>query len=90
MSDNMKIGDYCRKMILEQKMTPQEIVDAALEKYPDSAVDQKHIAWYKWDLKRKGLLPEGFKMPSARKTKQAAPKKTVKRKKTTSRRKKAA
>lgn len=67
------IGNFVRKLILAQEHTPAEIVAMTLVEFPDSACDEKHVAWYKWDLKRNDLLPKGFKMPSGRKPKNSKP-----------------
>ena len=51
----MKIGDFCRKMILEGGNSSEKIIKKAKQKYPKSKVDKKHVAWYVWDLKRKEI-----------------------------------
>lgn len=94
-TDNVKIGDYVRGLIMGKKHTPKEIVDLASDKYPDSAVDEKHVAWYKWDMKKRGIIPKNFEIPTSRKSKKPAPKakpaparrKTRARRKTSPRRK---
>ena len=51
----MKVGDFCRKKILEGGHTSEQIIAKAKKKFPKSKVDKKHLNWYVWDLKRKEI-----------------------------------
>ncbi len=74
MSEKVKIGDFTRKLMMTGKLTSKEVIAKVLEKFPDSQIDEKHIAWYKWDMKRKNIE---CKMKDGRK--KAAPKKAEKK-----------
>ena len=72
-TDKAIIGNFVRNLLLEGKMTPAEMVQATIEQFPNSQCDEKHIAWYKWDMKRRDTWPKGHKIPSGRKKKTPAP-----------------
>ncbi len=50
----MRIGDFCRKMIMDGNKSPKQIIAKAKKKFPKSKIDKKHVAWHLWDLKKKG------------------------------------
>lgn len=45
-------------LIANPSMATKEILAKVLEKFPSAATSEKCIAWYKNDLRKKGLLPE--------------------------------
>lgn len=47
----VKIGDFCRKLILEGKSS-EEVIKKANRKKNGKNVNGKHIAWYVWDMKK--------------------------------------
>jgi len=62
----MGIGQFCRHMMLNSTKSNTEILQLVLKLYPDAKTTMACIAWYKTDLRKKGLLPAGEK--SARST----------------------
>jgi hypothetical protein len=59
MQVTMGIGQFCRYMMLNSKKSNTEILNAVLAIYPDAKTTPACIAWYKTDLRKKGLLPAG-------------------------------
>lgn len=51
------VGDLVRQMILKDHAV-SEIVEAAQDLYPENTTSPKDIAWWKWDMRNKGLLDE--------------------------------
>ena len=52
----VKIGDFCRKLMLEGK-APEEVIKRAKKKVVNGEhigknVNAKHIAWYAWDMRK--------------------------------------
>ncbi len=47
----VKIGDFCRKLMLEGK-SPEEVIKSANKRKNGKNVNKKHIAWYLWDMKK--------------------------------------
>jgi hypothetical protein len=53
----MSIGKFAQNLILENPaLTNQEILDLVLETYPQAKTSMACIAWYKSDLRKKGIL----------------------------------
>ena len=65
-TSKQKIGEYVRGLIKSGKHTPARMVTMASKKFPDSQVDEKHIAWYKWDMKKKGEIGKDHQVKSGR------------------------
>lgn len=62
----MGIGQFCRHMMLNSSKTNPEILALVLKLYPDAKTTAACIAWYKSDLRKKGLLPAGDKARSTK------------------------
>ena len=53
----MSIGKFAQSLILENpEMSNQEILETVLETYPSAKTSMACIAWYKSDLRKKGVL----------------------------------
>ena len=52
----MGIGQFCRHMMLNSTKSNTEILQLVLKLYPDAKTTMACIAWYKSDLRKKGLL----------------------------------
>ena len=58
-----KIGDFVRKQILKNK-SPAKII-AKCKKHPNGQkVNEKHIAWYAWDMRKETSNHYVADMPS--------------------------
>ena len=56
----MSIGKFVRKAILANaEATSQEILNLVQEQYPEAKTSPACIAWYKSDMRKKGLLGGG-------------------------------
>ena len=51
MKKSIKIGDFCRKLMLEGK-SPEDVIKAAKKRKNGKNVNKKHIAWYAWDMRK--------------------------------------
>ncbi len=47
----VKIGDFCRKLMLEGK-SPEQVIKSANKRKNGKNVNKKHIAWYLWDIRK--------------------------------------
>lgn len=57
---NMSIGKFVREAILANaEATSQEILNQVQEQYPEAKTSPACIAWYKSDMRKKGLLGGG-------------------------------
>ena len=65
----MGIGQFCRHMMLKSSKSNTEILELVLKVYPEAKTTMACIAWYKSDLRKKGLLLDGA---AKRSTKQVA------------------
>ncbi len=63
------IGDFCRTMILDG-YTNDEILAKMVEVYGEDYITTryKYPAWYRAELRRKGLLPPAFDYPAHQRT----------------------
>jgi hypothetical protein len=52
----MGIGQFCRHMMLNSSKSNTEILAMVLKLYPEAKTTAACIAWYKSDLRKKGLL----------------------------------
>jgi len=52
----MGIGQFCRHMMLNSSKSNTDILNLVLKIYPDAKTTMACIAWYKSDLRKKGLL----------------------------------
>ena len=62
----MGIGQFCRHMMLNSSKSNTEILNLVLKLYPDAKTTMACIAWYKSDLRKKGLLQAGDKARSTK------------------------
>ncbi len=54
---SVTIGQYVRECVLENsELKNQEILDKVLEKFPEAKTTISCIAWYKTDMRKKGLI----------------------------------
>jgi len=54
--ESLGIGQFVRHMLLHSKKTNDEILQMVLKAYEGSKTTAACIAWYKTDLRKKGLL----------------------------------
>ena len=59
----MKIGDFCRKEIMDGK-SPAKIIAKANKLPNGKKVNSKHIAWYAWDMRNESSNNYVEEMPS--------------------------
>jgi hypothetical protein len=59
MAQRMGIGQFCRFMMLKSTKSNSEILELVLKLFPEAKTTPACIAWYKTDLRKKGLLPQG-------------------------------
>jgi hypothetical protein len=53
----MSIGQFVRQCVIENSdLKNQEILDKVLEKFPEAKTTISCIAWYKTDMRKKGLI----------------------------------
>lgn len=52
----LTIGDFCRDLIVSGELKTDEIVAAAKEVFPKSAVNAKHVYWYTTKLRAAGFI----------------------------------
>jgi hypothetical protein len=64
----MGIGQFCRHLMLNSSKTNAEILALVLKYFPMARTTPACIAWYKTDLRKKGLLPATSGVRSAVKT----------------------
>ena len=62
----MGIGQFVRHMLLKSEKSNTEVLALVLKLYPEAKTTPACIAWYKSDLRKKGLL-EGAKSRGATK-----------------------
>jgi len=54
---SVSIGQFVRQCVLENsELKNQEILDKVLEKFPEAKTTISCIAWYKTDMRKKGLI----------------------------------
>jgi hypothetical protein len=53
----MGIGQFVRHLLLKSNKTNAEVLDLVRTTFPDSKTTPGCIAWYRSDLRKKGLLP---------------------------------
>ena len=54
---SVSIGQFVRQCVLENSdLKNQEILDKVLEKFPQAKTTISCIAWYKTDMRKKGLI----------------------------------
>ena len=59
----MKIGDFVRGLILENK-SPKKIIKLCRKHPKGEKVNSKHIAWYAWDMRKESSNHFTKEMPS--------------------------
>lgn len=64
----MGIGQFCRYLMLNSAKTNAEILALVLTHFPAARTTPACIAWYKTDLRKKGLLPATSGVKSGVKT----------------------
>lgn len=47
----VKIGDFCRELMLDG-VSPKEVIKRANKRKNGKNVNAKHIAWYAWDMRK--------------------------------------
>lgn len=52
----MSIGQYVRELVLEGSLKNEEILTKVKERFPSAKTTYACIAWYKTDLRKKGLI----------------------------------
>lgn len=57
----MGIGDFVRMLLTKSTKSNAEILDVTLKAFPEARTTPACIAWYKSDLRKKGLLLKGAK-----------------------------
>jgi hypothetical protein len=50
------VGSFCKDMILNSNWNNKEILEKVLETYPTAKTSYACIAWYRSDLRSKGLI----------------------------------
>jgi len=52
----MSIGKFVKNLILNSELSNQQLLDKTLEEFPAANTSLACIAWYKSDLRKKGLI----------------------------------
>lgn len=58
-TQSMGIGQFVRHLLLKSTKTNAEILELVAKHFPESKTTAACIAWYKSDLRKKGLLEGG-------------------------------
>ena len=66
MQVTMGIGQFCRYLMLNSSKSNTEILALVIKTYPDAKTTPACIAWYKSDLRKKGLIAAGDKARSTK------------------------
>ena len=67
-NEKVSIGSFVRNLVKENLNTPnKELLDKVLQEFPNAKTSMACIAWYKSDMRKKGLIPTKWQMKEAKK-----------------------
>jgi len=55
----MNIGQLAKHLMLNSTKSNKEILEIVLKQFPEAKTSMACIAWYKSDLRKKGLIAKG-------------------------------
>lgn len=71
MARNLGVGRYCQALLAkvvgrddeghEWGLSYEKMVKMAQRKFPDSAVDERHLRWYAAKMRREGMTPPVYR-----------------------------
>ena len=66
----MSIGKFASNLILTTQLSNTEILEAVKKQFPSAKTTMACIAWYKSDLRKKGLIAKRYEVLEVKDDKQ--------------------